>query len=332
MINEAQSQRLRFFCTRLPKTRKTRYNAVMKYAVENNTLHITGLSDFDLEKSAECGQAFRWKRVAHDPAAGESCAYICVLRGRPIRAAQTCGGLTVSPCGEDEAQLYIDYFDLTRDYGMIEELIAGDPRLAVCLPGATGIRVFNQDPFEALISFIISANNNIKRISGIIDRLCAIAGSKLDFEGSVLYAFPTPQAIAALSEEQLKAIGAGYRAPYIIASAKRIAEGYDLEKLRGMSLEEARRELLTFKGVGPKVCDCILLFSLGHTDAFPIDVWIDRAMNELFFDSVPPKKEQMREAVRSIGEYSGIIQQYIFFHARAVQLGKTAKRAEHPED
>ena len=192
----------------------------------------------------------------------------------------------------------------------------------MCLPGATGIRVFNQEPFEALISFIISANNNIKRISGIIDRLCALAGERLELDGTEMYAFPSPDAIASLSVDRLTAIGAGYRAPYIIESAKKIADGYDLEKLRDMSLESARKELLSFKGVGPKVCDCILLFSLGHTDAFPIDVWIDRAMNELFFDSVPPKKTEMREAVKSIGEYSGIIQQYIFFHARAVQLGK----------
>ena len=93
-----------------------------------------------------------------------------------------------------------------------------------------------------------------------------------------------------------------------------------------MPLAEARKELLTFKGVGPKVCDCILLFSLGHTDAFPIDVWIDRAMKELFFDSVPPKKSEMQQAVLSIGKYSGIIQQYIFYHARAVQLGKTGAK------
>lgn len=294
----------------------------MKYEVKDKTLFVSELSGFDLAKSADCGQAFRWKRVPER--AGERCAYVCVLRGRPVRAAQIGQYLTVFPCDSGEERFFIDYFDLERDYSEIESIIAQDPRLAVCLPGATGIRVFNQEPFEALISFIISANNNIKRISGIIDRLCALCGDKLDFEGMEMYSFPTPEAIASLPEDRLTAIGAGYRAPYIIESAKKIADGYDLEKLRTMSLEAARRELLSFKGVGPKVCDCILLFSLGHTDAFPIDVWIDRAMNELFFDSVPPKKAEMREVVKSIGEYSGIIQQYIFFHARAVQLGKKA--------
>ncbi|MBR0136548.1 MAG: DNA-3-methyladenine glycosylase 2 family protein [Clostridia bacterium] len=294
----------------------------MRTELKDNTLYIRELNGFDLKKSAECGQAFRWKACDFNYAAGETAAYTCVLSGRPIRAAQLGDGLSVHPCKEGEERFFINYFDLERDYEGIEKLIADDRRLSVCLPGASGIRVFNQDPFEALISFIISANNNIKRISGIIDRLCMLAGQEIEFCGTRMYAFPEPSAIAALSVKQLQDIGAGYRAPYIIDSAKRIADGYELEKLRGLSLEEARKELLAFKGVGPKVCDCILLFSLGHTDAFPIDVWIDRAMKELFFDSIPPKRSEMQEAVLSIGRYSGIIQQYIFYYARSIQLGK----------
>ena len=181
-----------------------------------------------------------------------------------------------------------------------------------------------------MISFIISANNNIKRISGIVDRLCRLSGKRLQFMGMDMYAFPTPEELSLICEQQLKDIGTGYRAPYIVDTARRIKDGYDLETLRAMSLDAARKELLAFKGVGPKVADCILLFSLGHTDAFPIDVWIDRAMNELFFDSVPPQKSEMREAVLSIGQYSGIIQQYIFYYARQVQLGKTVKKDEAP--
>lgn len=294
--------------------------------MKQGSLVVRELSRFDLAKCATCGQAFRWAECERRP--GELSAFTCVIRGSAVRASQTEDALIVYPCAEDEAQNYIDYFDLERDYGMIEQLIAADPRLAVCLPGAEGIRVFNQEPFEALISFIISANNNIKRISGIVERLCRLAGKALEAGGHELYAFPTPQAIAALSERQLKEIGAGYRAPYILHSAQRIAEGYDLEALRDMPLEAARKELLSFKGVGPKVADCILLFSLGHTDAFPIDVWIDRAMNELFFGSVPAKKSEMKQAAAGMGRYSGIIQQYIFYHARAVQLGKAPHAAQ----
>ena len=290
------------------------------YELVNNRLIIRELENFDLKKCATCGQAFRWQEI--EPGEGERNAFIGVIRSRPVRASETADGLCLFPCTQGEERMLIDYFDLERDYASIERAIALDERLSVCLPGATGIRVFNQEPFEALISFIISANNNIKRISGIVERLCRLAGERIEFMGRELFAFPTPKAIAELDEGRLKEIGTGYRAPYILESARRIAAGYDMEALRKMSLDEARKELLSFKGVGPKVADCILLFSLGHTDAFPIDVWIDRAMNELFFDSVPPKKAEMREAVISIGRFSGIIQQYIFYYARAVQLGK----------
>ena len=138
--------------------------------------------------------------------------------------------------------------------------------------------------------------------------------------GETLYSFPAPECIAALSVEELTALGTGYRAPFIKAAAERVAGGYDLERLRGMSLDEARSELLSFYGIGPKVADCILLFSLQHADAFPIDVWIDRAMKALFFDGNRAKKAELYEAVDALGEYSGIIQQYIFQYAR--KLGK----------
>ncbi|MBR4435161.1 MAG: DNA glycosylase [Clostridia bacterium] len=300
----------------------------MKYENKNNTLTITGVDRFDLYKCCTCGQAFRWIECEKLP--NEISAFLSVIRGRPVRAAQTESEITFFPCVCGDERIFIEYFDLERDYAEIERIILSDPRLKVCLPDAYGIRVFNQEPFEALISFIISANNNIKRISGIVDRLCRLSGKRLHFMGTDLYAFPTPDELSLIDEQQLKDIGAGYRAPYIVDTARRIKDGYDLETLRAMALDAARKELLAFKGVGPKVADCILLFSLGHTDAFPIDVWIDRAMNELFFDSVPPQKSEMREAVLSIGQYSGIIQQYIFYYARQVQLGKTVKKDEAP--
>ena len=193
-----------------------------------------------------------------------------------------------------------------------------EPELAVCFPEAHGIRVFNQEPYEALISFIISQNNNIKRISGIIERLSAKCGEPLDFMGERLYAFPSAERIAALSIEELTALGTGYRAPFIKAAAEKTAVGYDLEALRDMPLSDARQELLRFNGIGPKVADCVLLFSLQHTDAFPIDVWIDRAMKAMFFEGNKVKKAELYEAVDKLGEYSGIIQQYIFQYARAV--------------
>lgn len=288
----------------------------MKYSLIDKTLRISGIEEFDLEKSCKCGQAFRWTPCAD----GES--WLGVVRSRAVKVSKSGDELTIFPCAPGDERIFIDYFDLERDYMSIERSLARDPRLCVCLPGASGIRVFNQEPFEALISFIISANNNIKRISGIVERLCRLCGEEIELKGEKLYAFPAAERIAALSEDELKAIGTGYRAPYIKASARRIAEGYDLETLRGLPLNQARKELLTFPGVGPKVADCVLLFSLGHTDAFPIDVWIGRAMTELFFGSEQPTKAELNHAVESIGRYSGIVQQYIFYYAREVKLGR----------
>ena len=290
----------------------------MQYKIIDETLIVENFGGFDLEKSCNCGQAFRWTGGVRD----ERVVFTGVLRSHAVKVTQDRNTLSVFPCRSGEENMFIDYFDLNRDYSVIEQLILNDEKLRVCLPDASGIRVFNQEPFEALISFIISANNNIKRISGIVERLCSLCGEPLELDGTVLFSFPTAERLSSVSEDELKAIGTGYRAPYILDTARRIADGYELEKLRTVGLAEARKQMMSFMGVGPKVADCVLLFSLGHTDAFPIDVWIGRAMKELYFESEQPSKKELESVVSSMGRYSGIIQQYIFYHARKIKLGK----------
>ena len=281
--------------------------------IDNKAL-VTGFGCFNLSSSCSCRQSFRWKQ--------RDGGWFGIAGHRAAFVSLNCKTLSIEPCLEGDADWWTKYFDLERDYSAIEKEILNDEILSVCLPYASGIHVFNQEPFEALISFIISSNNNIGRISGIIDRLCRLAGQQLSINGELYFAFPEPCSIAKLSVEQLHSIGAGYRAPFIKKSALMVADGYDLGGLRNMSLDEARKELYKFPGVGPKVADCVLLFSLGHTDAFPIDVWMDRAMKELYFNSLPPSKAQLREMIARLGKYSGIIQQYIFHYARHVKLGK----------
>ena len=284
----------------------------MDIRFDENAVVFGGIDCFDLEKSCSCGQAFRWR--AFDG------GQLGIVRGEPVLLTQDGDAVTVKGASPASSGMWAHYLDLGRDYAAIEKTVAADARLACCFPEAHGIRVFNQEPFEALISFIISQNNNIKRIAGIVERLCEKCGEPVSFMGETLYAFPSPERIAALSIDELTALGTGYRAPFIKAAAERIAGGYELEKLRDMSLAEARAELLGFYGVGPKVADCILLFSLQHADAFPIDVWIDRAMKALFFEGNRAKKAELYEAVSSLGEYSGIIQQYIFQYARKTNI------------
>lgn len=279
----------------------------MDICVRDGSIKISGVSCFDLARSCDCGQAFRWKDTGD--------GWLGVAGGRGALVRQSGEALTITPGGDENVGFWLNYFDLYRNYGAIEEEARRDAVLGKCLDCAGGIHIFNQEPFETLISFIISANNNIKRITGIVDRLCTLAGERR--EGAVeYYSFPTPEAIAELTVEQLTAIGSGYRAPYIKNSAKMIADGYELEALRSMPTAAARKELLRFPGVGPKVADCVLLFSLGHADAFPLDVWMKRAMRLLYFEGQEPGKRAMEERIAALGPNSGILQQYIFQYAR----------------
>lgn len=284
------------------------------YEIKNGTLTVRGIDRIDIERSCACGQSFRWKK--------DGDGFVAPALGRVVRVCQNDCDISIYPCKKGEEKDWLAYFDLDRDYAAIEKRLSVDEQLSMCIGSASGIRVFAQEPFETLITFIISANNNIGRIAGIVERLCALCGEKAEFDGKEYYLFPKPESIAALEESELVRIGSGYRAPYIKKSAAIIAGGYQLEKLRDMPLDIARKELLKFPGVGPKVADCVLLFGLGHTDAFPVDVWIGRAMSEIYFDGESPKKKQLEAAIRAIGSESGIVQQYIFHYARQTALGK----------
>ncbi|HWQ57924.1 MAG TPA: DNA glycosylase, partial [Clostridia bacterium] len=244
------------------------------YEVKDDTLKIYGIDRLSLARSCACGQSFRWK--------ADGAGFTVPAWGRMIYAEQDGDALALSPCTEEDVSLWLNYFDLTRDYKAIEDKLLADLNLCGCVPCASGIRVFQQEPFEALVTFILSSNNNIKRIAGIVERLCEKAGKRTAFRGKEYAFFPAPEAVAALSVEELVSLGAGYRAQFVRESAARVAAGYNLGALRELPLEEARKELLAFPGVGPKVADCVLLFSLGHADAFPVDVWIERAMKVLF--------------------------------------------------
>ena len=287
---------------------------MLTYKRENDVLNVGGIGSFDLYRSAYCGQAFRWK--------GEGNKLTCVIDGELVSAEKQGETLCISPCPTDEKALYyINYFDLDRDYDAIERRMLAHPILSRCVPYAGGIRVFNQEPFETLTSFIVSANNNIKRITGIIDRLCMRYGEEKETtEGGVFYTFPTAEKLAAADIKDLRAIGLGYRDEYIKRSAAAIAEGFSLDELRFLPYPEAKKKLCTLHGVGGKVADCVLLFSLGHGEAFPMDVWMKRAVSAMFFDGRTPTKDELDGLLSEFGEDAGRIQQYIFHYARETGL------------
>ena len=275
----------------------------MKIENKNNNIYIYGAEDFDLPHTLDCGQAFRW-------VCDEKNVWSGVAFNRFLKLEKLTDGTVVlyNTTAEDFENIWKDYFDFSRDYGEIIKILSENSVLKQACEYSHGIRILNQEPFETLCSFIISQNNNIKRIKGIISRLCENFGEKK--EG--YYTFPTAEKLASLTLEDLAVLRSGFRAKYLLDAAQKVANGeVELSKLKEMNLEDARNQLMKIKGVGPKVADCCLLFSHRHTDAFPKDVWIKRAMEVLFGGELP-------ECAK---EYAGIAQQYIFFYARDTKLG-----------
>lgn len=273
-----------------------------KVEFKNNSAYIKGLEHFDLANTLDCGQAFRWSVNDNNIWSG-------IVSGIYLELEKKSDGTIILYNTNEEIfnSIWKDYFDLERDYDTIISSVQNNDILKTAAEFGKGIRVLNQEPWETLCSFIISQNNNIKRIKGIIKTLCENFGEKID--GG--YAFPSAQKIASLSLDDLAVLRAGFRNKYILDAATKVSSGeINLIDLKDMPLDDARAELMKIKGVGPKVADCALLFSHKHITAFPKDVWIKRAM-EVLFDGELPQEAQ---------PYAGIIQQYIFFYARETKL------------
>ena len=269
---------------------------------ENNNVYIKNIKTFNLAQTLDCGQAFRWRET-------EDGIWQGVAFGRLLKLEKTADGTVIlyNTAKEDFENLWLGYFDLERDYDEIISKISTNSVLKTAAEYGYGIRVLNQEPWETLCSFIISQNNNIARIKSIIERLCENFGE----DKGGYFAFPTAETVAALTPDDLAVLRAGFRAKYILDAASKVSSGeIDLSLLSSLPTDDARKELMKIKGVGPKVADCALLFSHRHTSAFPRDVWINRAMDKLFGGNLPKEAE----------EFAGIVQQYIFYYARQTKL------------
>ncbi len=185
-----------------------------------------------------------------------------------------------------------------------------------------GIRILNQELWEAVISFIISASNNIPRIKGIIERFCENYGEEIHYMGKTYYSFPTIDKTASLSKEDLAIIRSGFRDKYIIDAASKFKNGeLSGEYISSLSTPDAKKTLMTIHGVGNKVSDCILLFGLGRANSFPVDVWIKRIMEYCYFDGEQSIDTISEFANNKFGEIGGYAQQYLFFYARENKIG-----------
>lgn len=274
----------------------------MKIEEKGKNIELSGVSCLSLKETLDCGQAFRWEPL--EDGTWQGMAYnkylkLCQTQDKIIFFNTTKG---------DFYNIWYNYFDLDRDYEKIVSTLSEDPILKDAADFGKGIRILKQEPWETLCSFIISQNNNIPRIKGIIGRLCENFGEKSE---NGFYTFPSAEKIASLSIEELGVIRSGFRAKYISDAAKRVLSGeIDLENLKTLDTDTARNELMKIYGVGKKVADCMLLFGLSHINAFPEDVWIKRAMEKLFGGNLPSCAKG----------YEGIAQQYIFHYAHTTKL------------
>ncbi len=251
-------------------------------------------------KTFECGQCFRWN-------ADENGGYVGVASGRAARVF-TRGGMAVIECDEADIGFWREYLDMDTDYVKARESVMLGEYLTECAEYGRGIRILRQDKWEALCSFIISQCNNIPRIKSIVEKLCAMFGEAMETPWGVKYSFPTASRVALLEEPELAPLRSGYRAAYIINAARAVASGdIDLEYAATLDGNEARKYLKSLNGVGDKVANCAVLFGLHRMDAFPVDVWIKRALKENLPAGFDPS---------TLGDYAGLAQQYMFFHAR----------------
>lgn len=287
----------------------------MRVYEENNNLILSDAEDFDISQTFDCGQCFRWEKMED--------AYFGVAFGKPLKISQQGDIITLyNTSREDWDKIWVKYFDLKRDYGEIKSRIACEPIMREAVDFGSGIRILNQEPFECLISFIISASNNIPRIKKIINTLCTAFGEKVTYMGKDFYTFPTAEKLAGLTLSDIGVIKAGFRDKYILNAAKAVASGQiDLECLKSASLEYAKNELLKLSGVGNKVAECVLLFSLEKYESFPVDVWIKRIMEHCFFDGEQDKETISAFAREKFAELGGFAQQYLFFWARENKIG-----------
>lgn len=281
----------------------------MEYTVKNNKIYID-TPYFDTVQILNSGQVFRWEILNDERFILMSKDKLCILSeedGKPV--IQT-----------DDLEYFINYFDLDTDYSYVFNKIksfGGITEQAAIF--GRGIRILRQDEEETIFSFIISANNNIKRIQGIIKRICDNLGNEKDFQGIKYKSFPDSEKLASAGKDFYLSIGAGYRASYLAKTSQMIAGGFDIKSIYELNAQDAEKKLMQLYGVGKKVADCILLFGYNRQDVFPTDTWIEKVYIDYFAKDknvVPDRAKISQNLVEIFGDFSGYAQQYLFFYKR----------------
>jgi N-glycosylase/DNA lyase len=273
----------------------------MEFIYENNGVTIKADNYFDIERTLDCGQCFRFDK-------DEKGIFHGVAFGKYLRFEKSENGDVFIPnMSKTEFETrFMSFLALDVDYSEIVNQISFDETLKNSINDSLGIHIMNQEPWETLCSFIISQNNNIPRIKKIVSSLCNLCGETI--EGCDMRAFASAEAVYSLGIDGLAPIKSGFRSKYIYSAAEAVVSGkINFDDIRKMDYPTAKKQLMTIKGVGPKVADCVLLFGLGFTEAFPIDVWIKRVISKYYGDGFTPDY---------FGKYAGIAQQFLFYSER----------------
>lgn len=285
--------------------------------------------DFNIKQTFECGQCFRWEKQNDN-------RYIGVAYSRVLDIEQVNNDIILhNTCESDFNDIWKKYFDLDKDYSKIKKELSKDETLKLAVDYGYGIRVLNQEPFELVISFIISARNSIPVICSTIKHISEKWGNKIEYNGKAYYTFPTKEVLASVTVEEIKEIGGSFRSKYISDTANKINEAsfiksgeftienkeeflekYDLDRIINLDDDACHKALQNYTGVGAKVADCIMLFSMGKSSAFPVDIWVKRAMMH-FYNAEEASLPKIRIFARNkFGKLSGYAQQYLFYYAR----------------
>jgi hypothetical protein len=291
----------------------------MKLYEKDNLVILEDVENFDAKAIFTCGQAFRWYEEKDG-------SFTTVHLGRVLNVLNEVDKVIFKGTNLEEfSEIWIDYFDLNTDYQSIRKSLANNKILANAMEYGKGIRILNQNHFEMLISFIISANNMIPRIRKSIEVISMRYGKFIcEDENRKYYSFPTVEELSKATVEELREFAkVGFRDKRIFDTVNMIKnENIDLDSFENLETDILREELLKFSGVGNKVADCIMLFSYKRGEVFPVDVWIKRVMEELFIKEETPVKKISKEADRIFGKYAGYAQQYLFYYGREEKIGK----------
>ena len=281
-------------------------------------LVLENVEDFQAEHIFECGQCFRWNREKDGSYTGIAFDKIINVKSDYENKKVTILNTNI----EDFNKIWFDYFDLGRDYGHIKTILSHDPIMKKAIEYGKGIRILKQDPWETLISYIMSANNRIPMISRSINLLSQIYGKPLEYNGKVYYTFPSVDELSDAEICDIERCRAGFRCKYIKKAIDMVkCREIDLDFIVSMDIDKGRQELTKIPGVGPKVADCILLFSMQKYQAYPVDVWIKRVTEHFYLGHDVKVKDIHDFAHKKFGDLAGFAQEYLFYYARELKVG-----------